>query len=79
MTVTAGAEFGRLRADEKLALFPEKRSDRYSRLSFGATLRRFSFHGFAPVVRFTVERNRSSIAFYDYRRTRTEVGVANAF
>jgi hypothetical protein len=79
MTVTLGAEFGRLRADERLMLFPERRSDRYSRLSVGATFRQLQLRGFSPVLRFSIERNRSSVEFYDYRRTRTEVGVARAF
>jgi hypothetical protein len=79
MTLTLGAEFGRLRADERLMLFPEKRSDRYSRFSIGATFRQLQLRGFSPVLRFSIERNRSSIAFYDYRRTRTELGFVHAF
>lgn len=79
MTFTAGAEIGRLRADERLSLFPDKRSEHYSRLSFGATLRQLHWHGFAPVARFSIERNRSSIEFYDYRRRRTELGIVRAF
>ena len=78
-TLTAGAEFGRLHADERLALFPEERRDRYSRLSFGTTFRQFSFGGFAPVTRLVIERNKSTIEFYDYRRTRTEFGIVRAF
>ena len=78
-TLTAQADVGRLRADERLLLFPDKRSDRYARLSFAATLRQFTFHGFAPVARFTIERNHSSIEFYDYRRTRTELALTRAF
>ncbi|MFL6759264.1 surface lipoprotein assembly modifier [Sphingomonas sp.] len=79
MTLTVGAELGRLGADERLALFPHKRSDRYSRLSMGATFRQLEWRGFAPVLRFSIERNRSSVEFYDYRRTRTEMGVVRAF
>jgi hypothetical protein len=79
MTITAEAEFGRLRADERLLLFPDKRSERYSRLSLGTTLRQLEFHGFAPVARFSIERNRSTIEFYDYRRTRSELGFVRAF
>jgi hypothetical protein len=78
-TVTAEADMGRLNADERLLLFPDKRADRYSRLSLGVTLRQLQFRGFAPVARFTIERNRSTIEFYDYRRTRSEVGVVRAF
>jgi hypothetical protein len=42
-------------------------------------LRQLEVAGFAPVARISVERNASSIAFYDYRRTRTEFGVVRAF
>ena len=79
MTLTLGAELGRLHADGRLMLFPERRSDRYSRFSVGATFRQLQLGGFAPLVRFSIERNRSSVAFYDYRRTRTEIGVVRAF
>jgi len=79
VTLSAGAEFGRLHADERLLLFPDKREDRSLRLTLGATFRQLQFRGFAPVARFSIERNRSSIAFYDYRRTRTELGFVRAF
>jgi hypothetical protein len=79
MTLTAGAEIGRLRADERLILFPEKRSDRYTRFILGATFRRLQFRGFAPVARLSIERNRSTIEFYDYRRSRAEFGIVRAF
>ena len=79
VTLSAGAEFGRLHADERLLLFPDRREDRSLRLSLGATFRQLQFRGFAPVARFSIERNRSTIAFYDYRRTRTELGFVHAF
>jgi hypothetical protein len=79
MTFTASAEAGRLHANERLLLFPERRSDRYARFSLGASFRQLQYAGFAPLLRFSVERNRSSIAFYDYRRTRTEIGIVRAF
>ena len=78
-TFTAGVDFGRLRADDRLALFPEKRSDRYYRLSLGATLRQFTFAGFAPITRLVIERNHSTIEFHDFKRTRTEFGVVRPF
>ena len=34
---------------------------------------------FAPLVRLTYERNVSSIELFDYRRLRTEFGLARAF
>ena len=79
MTFTAAAELGRLHADERLLLFPDRRQDRYARVSIGASFRQLQWNGFAPVVRFSVERNRSSIGFYDYRRARTEMGIVRAF
>ena len=33
----------------------------------------------SPLLRVTRERNRSTIEFYDYRRTRFELGVVRAF
>lgn len=78
-TVTLGAEIGRRKADERLLLFPQKRSDRYSRFTAGATMRQFTFQGFAPVARFTIERNHSTLEFHDYKRTRTEFAVVRAF
>jgi hypothetical protein len=78
-TFTAGVDFGRLRADDRLALFPDERSDRYYRLSLGATLRQFTFAGFAPVTRLVIERNHSTIEFHDFKRTRTEFGVVRPF
>ena len=79
VTLTAAAEFGRLRADDRLSLFPEARSDRYSRFSLGAAFRQVTLGGFAPILRFTRERNRSSVAFYDYSRSQTEFGFERAF
>jgi hypothetical protein len=79
MTFTLQAQIGRLRADEALALFPDKRSDRFSSVSIGATFRQLQFRGFAPLLRLSLERNSSTIAFYDYRRTRTEMGIFRAF
>ena len=78
-TFTAQAEFGRLQADDRLLLFPEERSDHYYSFSLGATYRRFNFAGFSPVTRISFERNRSTVEFYDYKRTRTEFGITRAF
>lgn len=79
MTLSAEAEFGKLDADERLALFPNKRADRYSRFSVGVTFRQLQLHGFAPLARFTVERNKSTIEFYDFRRVRSDFGIVRAF
>ena len=79
MTLTAEAQFGKLQADERLALFPDKRSERYTLFSLGSTFRQLTFRGFAPIARFSIERNKSTIEFYDYKRTRSEIGVVRAF
>ena len=78
-TLTAGVQYGQLGADERLSLFPDKRSERYRRITIGATFRQLTFGGFAPVTRVVIERNRSNIEFYDYKRVRTEFGIARAF
>lgn len=78
-TLTVSASYGRLKADERLLLFPEKRSESWSRFALGATFRQLGVAGFAPVLRISTERNRSTIEFYDFRRTRTEVGIARSF
>ncbi len=79
ITLIATASFGRVRADERLALFPERRSDRLYRASLGATFRNFRIGTFAPFIRGTLERNTSTVEIFDYRRTRMELGVSRAF
>jgi hypothetical protein len=79
MTVSAEVEIGGLKADDRLLLLPEARSDRLRRLSVGAVFRRFTVHGFAPISRLVLERNRSTVEFYDYKRVRTEFGIGRAF
>lgn len=79
VTLIAGAEFGGLKAADRLALLPEKRSDRLTRFHVGAVFRQLEFAGFAPMTRLVIERNRSTIEYYDYQRTRTEFGISRAF
>ena len=78
-TLSAGVEMGGLNADRRLLLFPSAREDKLKRFEFGAVFRRLTIGGFAPTLRIVIERNRSSVAFYDYRRVRSEFGVARAF
>lgn len=79
MTLTASASAGRLEADRRLFLYPDKRSETLLRGTLGATVRQLTFRGFAPTAKLTLERNRSSIAIYDYRRAAFEIGIARAF
>jgi tetratricopeptide (TPR) repeat protein len=78
-TLSASAAHGGLHADERLSLFPARRKDRSNRLTLGLTSRQIQMFGFSPLVRFTMERNKSSIELYDYTRRRVEVGVTRAF
>jgi hypothetical protein len=79
MTLTFGVDLGRLKADDRLVLLPNARKDRLTRFSFGAVLRQLTVAGFAPVTRVIIERNRSTVEFYDFRRVRTEFGISRAF
>lgn len=79
MTVSLAAEIGRLKADERLQLLPEARSDRSTRISLGTVVRSVSVAGFSPMTRLVIERNRSTVEFYDYKRIRTEFGIARSF
>ena len=78
-TVVGSIGYGGLAADKRLFLYPERRKDRFYRFSLGATFRQLAVSGFAPFGRLTVERNASTIALFDYRRTRTELGLTRAF
>jgi hypothetical protein len=79
MTLIGTLAYGRLEADERLFIYPRRRTDDLYRASLGATFRQLTIGDFAPLVRITAERNRSSIELFDYRRIRTEIGLARAF
>lgn len=79
ISLGAEAEVGRLRADNRLILFPKERADRSLKLGLSAIFRQLQMGGFSPTVRLSYERNTSSIAFYDYRRTRLDMGISRAF
>ncbi len=78
-TVFANAGLRRTEGDERLFLFPERRREWLITARAGATLRQFTYQGFAPVVRVVYERNSSSVGIYDYRRLAGEVGIVRAF
>lgn len=79
MTVIASLGYGRVEAAERLFIYPRRRSDVLYRASLGATFRQLTIGNFAPLVRFTFERNRSSIELYQHQRLRTEFGLSRAF
>ena len=79
VTLSSAVTFGRLVADERLLLYPQKRDDIIYRATLAATARQVQFRGFAPSLSFTWERNRSPIEIYDYGRTVFNMGVVRAF
>lgn len=79
ITLVATLGHGRLKADERLLLFAQTRSDQTYRASLGATFRNFRIGSFAPFLRATFERNRSTTEIYDFGKVRTEMGVTRAF
>lgn len=79
VTAVASLAHGLTEADERLSLYPRRRSDRTWRASISATLRNLRVGQFAPFVRVTAERSASTVEVYDYRRLRGEVGVTRAF
>ena len=78
-TLSAGVEAGILKADERLLLLPKARKDRLIRFQFSSVFRQLTYGGFSPMIRIVVERNKSTVEFYDYARKTTEVGVVRAF
>ena len=78
-SVELGVDIGRLSADDRLEILPAAREDRLTRLHAGAVFRQLTVGGFAPTLRIVAERNRSTIEFHDYKRTRTEFGITRAF
>lgn len=79
MTMFAGVDVARLKAEERLQLLPDVRKDRLTRFHVGSVVRQLSVAGFAPMTRLVIERNRSTVEFYDYKRTWTEFGISRAF
>lgn len=78
-TLDIGGEHGGLKADDRLALLPQARKDRMTRVHVGAVFRNLTVAGFAPTMRLVIERNRSTVEYYDYKRRRAEFGVSRAF
>ena len=79
MSLVATLSYSRLEADQRLAIFPERRIDDLYRTSLAVTFRKLRVGSFSPVLRVTGERNHSSIELFDYRRVRSELGVIRAF
>jgi len=78
-TLVAGASYSHLEADTRLFLYPARRRDDRISGNLGGTFRALSFHTFAPFVRLTADRNRSTIGIYTYTRVAAEFGLTSAF
>lgn len=72
-------EVGRQWNDRQIALFGRSRRDWSLQASASIYKRDWNVMGFAPLVRVTYERNFSTIAIYDQKRLRTEIGFTRAF
>lgn len=78
-TLIGTLTYGDLEADERMLIFPRKRKDDFYQGTLTLNYRRLQVLGFAPFLRLTAERNRSTVEIYDYRRLRTELGIDRAF
>lgn len=78
-TFVGTISYSRLEADARLAILPRRRIDNFYRASFAMTYRGLRIASFSPLVRISVEHNRSSMELYSYRRIRTDFGIARAF
>ena len=78
-TIFASAGVTRTEGDARLFLFPERRREWLAAGRLGATLRRFSVHGFAPTASIAYERNFSTVGLYDYRRIAATFGIVRSF
>jgi len=78
-TIFAQAGYTRTEALAPLALFAVRREDDRIDLGGGVIARGLAFSGFAPLVRMVFSESRSTLALYDYRRTRVEFGLTREF
>jgi hypothetical protein len=78
---TALVQFGynRLEADARSFLDRRRRVDDRVFATLSATFRALTVGTFAPLARLRLERNRSTVALYDFRRLAAEFGITAAF
>ena len=78
-TVALNWSYNHLEADQRLALFAQRRVDNSFSAGINATFRQIRVGSIAPIARFRFERNASNVQLYDYRRFAGEIGIATAF
>lgn len=79
LTFYGRAGYDRIWADASFSFPPVRRKDRQLDLEAGATFRRFSIWGLAPVLRIRWTKNDSPVFFYAFDRTRLEFGFTREF
>ncbi len=78
-TAVLSLGYSHLEADERLALYPERRIDDRFSASLSATFRQVRIGSISPLARVKWERNKSTIELYDYNRIAAEFGITTAF
>lgn len=69
----------RVRYDEALAAFGSRRADRTQSLTLTLLNRHIVLDRFTPRVAYTYTRQSSSIALYEFTRSRVEIGLTTSF
>lgn len=77
LAVTTG--ISRLEGDGRLFLFADRRREWLLRAGASVTARNLAVAGFAPTIRLHLERNRSSVGLYSYRRVAADIGIVRTF
>jgi hypothetical protein len=78
-TIYASGTIGETKGDGPFVFPNAARRDSMWRAEAGLNLRAISWHGLSPVIRLSRTVNRSNIFFYDYARTRLELGLTREF
>lgn len=78
-TIYARAAYLRTEGDGPFALFGAARRDDRVDLSLGATWKRWSIAGMAPVIRLQQTFNDSPLNLYSFKRTRIEFALSERF
>lgn len=78
-TMVLDLGYSRLEADERLFLFPDRRTDNRYSASLAGTFRALKIGKLAPFARFNYERNQSTVEINDFSRFAAEFGFTAAF
>lgn len=78
-TLTGNVSYSHLEADQRLALFADRRVDNGYAAVVSGVFRQIQIGAISPLIRLRYERNVSQVQLYDYRRFAGELGIATAF